>query len=241
MMIYSKFGKSGWVLIGSIPQKIINKKTSATNNDLIILLITFFLLIIVLAVIISRTYLGPIRKITKLFIEIQRGTIDTSMKLETRLTDEIGQLVTWFNAFLESMKSRKLAEEALDRELRNDFRRTVQNQQGIVFKLKQNMNGAIVFTLFEGKIAKELNLSSDKVYEKLPIDIFNLEIANKIEFNSKKAFTGDPVSFEISLIERIFYVTLSPVIENSKIVEVVGSGIDITELKIAEKKIKFMA
>jgi diguanylate cyclase (GGDEF)-like protein len=62
-----------------------------------------------------------------------------------------------------------------------------------------------------------------------------------MDYYSEIAFKGEVTSFEVSLMGRFFYITLSPIIEENRIVEVVGSAIDITELKGAEQKIRFMA
>ena len=238
---YSIFEKSNWVICGSIPQSVLKEKTSTLGNSIIMLLLTCIFLAIILSIIISREYLTPIKNITRLFMEIKNGTIDLKMRLETNLTDEIGQLVHWFNTFLESLEAMKKAEVALEKELRNDFRRTVENLQNIVFKLKLKDDGEIVFTLFEGKLAHKLFVDINDILGKGPGEVFQGESSDSLNYYSQKAFKGEVSSFEASLMGKFFYITLSPIIEENKVVEVVGSAIDITEHKEAEQKIRFMA
>ena len=238
---YSVFEKSNWVISGSIPKSVLREKTSTLGNSIIMLLLTCIFLAIILSALISREYLTPIIKITRLFKDMKNGSIDLKIRLETNLKDEIGQLVHWFNTFLESLEAMKKAEVALEKELRNDFRRTVENLQNIVFKLKLKDEGEAVFTLFEGKLAHKLFTDINNIIGKRPGEVFQGESSDNLNYYSDKAFKGEITSFEASLMGRFFYITLSPIIEKNKVVEVVGSVIDITEHKEAEQKIRFMA
>ena len=136
---------------------------------------------------------------------------------------------------------RKNAEMALEEALKNDFRQTVKNLQNCIFKLKKRNNDEVVFTLFEGKIAEELEFTTEHVFGKSPFEICNFEDATLIQQHSDKAFTGEVTNFEFKLLERFFYVTLSPIIENERVIEVVGTTIEITERKRFEELINHMA
>jgi len=238
---YSVFNKGDWVIRGAIPVSVLNEKTSAISNNILMLLITCFVLVIILSAMMSKQYLTPIKKMTELFRKTKDGTIDLKMRLETNLKDEIGELVLWFNTFLESLEAMKNAEEALEKELRNDFRRTVENLQNIVFKLKLNDEGKIIFTLFEGRLAHKLFFDTNEVNGKQIDEVFKGESIESIDYYREKALKGEVTSFEGSLMGKFFYITLSPIMDSGEVVEVVGSAMDITELKEAEQKIRFMA
>lgn len=136
---------------------------------------------------------------------------------------------------------RKQAEEDLQQALQNDFRQTVQNLQNLVYKVKKNENGMYYFTLFEGKLARELGLSTDYVFEKNPFQVFPHSMAEYLNIYFEKAFNGLNYSFELEYIDKYFLTALSPVFENDIVVEVVGSVIDITEHKEAEEQIRHMS
>lgn len=130
------------------------------------------------------------------------------------------------------------AETALAEALQSDFRRTVQNLQNCIFKMETDDNNRFTYTLSEGKLAEELGLTMDKVLNKTPHEIFNDHVAELMELNLGNALAGMVVNFEMEYLDRHFYMTLSPIQENEKIVEVVGSMIDITERK--KRRIPFI-
>ncbi|WP_028550192.1 sensor domain-containing protein [Paenibacillus sp. UNC451MF] len=133
------------------------------------------------------------------------------------------------------------AEAALADALQSDFRRTVRNLQNCIFKIIKDSKGDITYTLCEGKIAEELNLTTEFIARKGSYEIFPAGIAEHLESHFQQAFEGEIVNFELAFSRKCFYITLSPVEENERIVEVVGSMIDITERKKAEETIHYMA
>lgn len=124
---------------------------------------------------------------------------------------------------------------------KNDFKRTVQNLQNMVFKLKKKQEGFFVVTLVEGKIAESFGLVTEKVYGKKTSEILDGNSAKILNQNCREAFMGKNISFEFWRDNQTFYVNLSPIIENDQVVEVVGTATNITELKEAEHKISTMS
>ncbi|WP_169824214.1 EAL domain-containing protein [Clostridium formicaceticum] len=420
MVTYISSNKSGWRTITLIPLSTINRKTSVITNNLILLMIFYFLTLLLFVSLISKKYLFPIRKITELFKKLQEGNMETSSKLEIHANDEIGELVTGFNAFLNSVKDRmRMKQELLNRErllkgitnatnellktteyafafykaleilgettmadrvyifrnhisedtkelvtsqcyewcregvesqldnpdlqnisytetaltywydvlssgesicgsakdfleaerailrskdilsiliipifidhnfggfmgfdvrlkerrwskvekdtlkiaaisiggalrrieaeqalqdiLKDDLRKMVQNLQNLVFKLKKDVKGNIVFILFGGKLATKLGISTKDVYGKTLKEFSPKKLANYIEGYFIKAFNGEVENFDVKIKRSVFYVTLSPIIEGGVVKEVVGSAIDITQHRKAEEKIRHMA
>jgi diguanylate cyclase (GGDEF)-like protein/PAS domain S-box-containing protein len=371
---YSKFDENDWAIVGSISKIVLQQKTDTIRETIYALLAISFLLSILLVSIISRKYLVPVKKITKYFQELNKGTMDLNVRLNVDSDDEIGQLTVWFNTFLENLELKEASEKALlrsrddyrkvinsvkevifktdiygkfiflndawkeiigfevgesigtyfeeyvyikDREKnkqlclsllskekeycrhklryitkdgdvkwievyamlmldkennvigfsgtlidvtetvnlqnklsekantlheiaeasKNDFKRTVQNLQNMVFKLIRNEYGDFEFTLIEGRIAKKFGLGTEEVYGKKPNEVLDHNTAKKLMLSCDEAFKGKDSSFEFNRYDETFYVTLSPIVENDNVVEVVATTTNITELKEAEYKI----
>lgn len=130
---------------------------------------------------------------------------------------------------------RKQIEKALQEAVENDFKRIIKNLQNVVFKIKKNEKGEFVHTLLEGKLAEALGDSTESVYGKNIYDVLPKESAEVFSENLVKAFEGKICAYELNIDDRIYYETLSPIIENDRVTEVIGSSIDITEYKKAQE------
>lgn len=136
---------------------------------------------------------------------------------------------------------RKQIEKELQRAVENDFKRTIKNLQNLVFKIKKDEKGEFIHTLFEGKLAEFLGESTESVYGKSVWDMLPEEAAAVLSENLVKAFEGKICGYELKIDNRTYYDTLSPIIENDIVTEVIGSAIDITEYKKAQDHINFLA
>lgn len=125
--------------------------------------------------------------------------------------------------------------------LKNDLKQTVQNLQNLVFKCKKNDENEIYFTLFEGKLTEKIGLTTEIVFEKKLSEVFPIEKAKNIYEHFLKAFEGELCNFEMHYKGNIYYTSLSPIVHQGKVVEIVGSAIDITNLKAAEEQIHYLA
>jgi PAS domain S-box-containing protein len=144
-------------------------------------------------------------------------------------------------AFRTDITKGKVAEERLREALKNDFIHTVNALHNFVFKLRKREDGVFLYYLFEGKLAKQIGLITNNTYGKSPKEILPEETAELLESNYRKAFTGQRVKYSYSFKEREFLTTLSPIIEKGKVVEIIGSTSEITELRNAERTIRHMA
>lgn len=104
---------SGWIVISVIPLEALEAKTFAMQVAtgvvlLICLVVSFFI-----AYLFNRQVVAPIRQVTSLFQQIQAGTLDWRTRMKARPGDEIGELIQWFNAFMETMVARQQAEDRL--------------------------------------------------------------------------------------------------------------------------------
>lgn len=134
----------------------------------------------------------------------------------------------------------KSVESELQTALQNDFIRTIKNLQCIVFKYVQNESGEFIYTLFEGKLSSRQGKNTDTMYGKTPRDVLPYESALLIEEELKKAFSGVTCSYELELDGYVYFDTLSPVIEDGKVIEVIGSSIDITENKKIQNQVRLL-
>lgn len=144
-------------------------------------------------------------------------------------------------AIRSDITARKEAEHSLSIALKNDFQQTVKNLHNAIFKYTLDNQRKIIFTMLEGKITEHLGLSlpslntSDWQYR------FSKQARTIAKRNFIKSFLGTPTQFELDYSHHTFLIYLSPIIENGNVLEVVGTAIDITERKKAEKLVENMA
>lgn len=136
---------------------------------------------------------------------------------------------------------RKKAESALEVALKNDFQQTVKNLQNGIFKYTLDENDKIIFTLFEGKLAKHLNLTTENITKQLRENLNERHHYQNYRDFLLRAFQGEANHFELNYLTHTLLIYLSPIIEQNHVIEVVGTISDITDRKLAEKKIKRMA
>ena len=99
--------------MGITPLQSIAYKVNVIKLSTIYILIICFALIIIIARLISRNFIGPIKKITHYFEGIQNGTIDYNTRLKVVSSDEIGELCLWFNTFIENQELKRKTEKEL--------------------------------------------------------------------------------------------------------------------------------
>lgn len=114
------------------------------------------------------------------------------------------------------------------------MRQTLQNLQNVVFTYTKREDGVFIYTLYEGKIAEELGLTTDTIFGKTLHQVFTKEKADYLTRFYKEAYTGITVTYEFEYAGKMFHNVLSPIIEHGEVVEVVGSAIDISDRKKME-------
>jgi len=137
--------------------------------------------------------------------------------------------------------AKKEAEHSLEIALKNDFRQTVKHLQNAIFKYTYNDNGKITFTLIEGQLVEKLGITLGVITSNQLEHSFSKDEIFQFEFDLKDALNGNAVQFELSFYEYTFLVYLSPIFEHKKVIEVVGTAMDISERREAEKLVEHMA
>lgn len=143
-------------------------------------------------------------------------------------------------AIRHDITDRKKAEEELEVALQNDFRETVKNLHNAIFKYGLNTEGAIEFSLFEGKISEKLGISAEKLNNRIYTRAFSTEQLKAFSDYLRAGLAGEKAQFELTYKGIALLVHLSPV-RSGSMSEVVGTAIDITDRLEAEKVIEHMA
>lgn len=132
-VFYDNTNKQGWKLISLIPVSQLTSKTDDIRKNAMISIGICLALVLLVAFIFSRTIAAPIKKITGLFKELKNGTIDLNMRLKSNSRDEIGELIRWFNTFLESLSEKGRTEKELIKS-REQYRSVVNSVKEVIFQ-----------------------------------------------------------------------------------------------------------
>lgn len=135
----------------------------------------------------------------------------------------------------------KEAEEELRKVIQNDFERTIRSLDNMVFKIKKDSYGDFIITLVEGKLSKLLDISEGLFDQKRIEDFFGAEMVDEVLRKCEAAFQGEKYSIKHHYNGIELYTTLSPIIENGTIIEIIGNSNDITLLELAQKEIHHLA
>jgi PAS domain S-box-containing protein len=186
------------------------------------------------------------QRIFRFWREWQQAGFPGVQRLDYRIFNRHGELV-WLDTYLYAERSPdgspesivqiyvditplKRAEEALRQALQEDFRRTVCNLHAVVFRLRRHPDGTVFYALREGKLAGEA--TSAALYER-PLEDLPEELRFPAEL-LERAFAGERVSYEAHHAGRWLLYTLEPVLTGTEVVEVVGTGVDISDRKQLE-------
>ncbi|WP_301110118.1 EAL domain-containing protein [Sporosarcina sp.] len=137
----------------------------------------------------------------------------------------------------QDITSHKAAEQSLATALKNDFAKTVKNLQNAIFKYTLEDN-EIVFTLLEGKITELLGVTKETLNEIASKRSYDL---THIRRQLLDGMLGRSPQFEIVYKTFTFLVYLSPIFDEGEVSEVVGTAIDISDRKEAERMVEHMA
>ncbi|MDA8220660.1 response regulator [Desulfosporosinus sp.] len=110
LVIYDKSIKNEWMIMALISEKSIsNKVEDIQRYNMLFVLVSFFF-VLLFALVISKIFVVPIKKITNSFKELQKGTMDFETRIETTSNDEMGELCKWFNKFIISLEQERKTE-----------------------------------------------------------------------------------------------------------------------------------
>jgi diguanylate cyclase (GGDEF)-like protein/PAS domain S-box-containing protein len=110
---HARSSKSNWQVVSLIPANTFTAKTGLIRTITFSLLIICFCFAGLAAMLVSRNIVNPIRRITEQFRRFQEGTLDFKTRLNSNWDDEVGELVVWFNSFVESLAARQESDQRL--------------------------------------------------------------------------------------------------------------------------------
>ncbi|WP_228551088.1 EAL domain-containing protein [Sporosarcina cascadiensis] len=137
----------------------------------------------------------------------------------------------------QDITTHKAAEKSLEIAMKNDFATTVKNLQNGIFKYTVEDN-EITFTLLEGKIIELLGITKEMLNEISSEWNYDLHYIRRQLLDGS---LGRSSQFEVVYKTFTFLVYLSPIFEEGKVSEVVGTAIDISDRKEAERMVEHMA
>lgn len=122
-----------------------------------------------------------------------------------------------------------------ENDLQKELHKVMRFQQGMTFTYKL-INGDFVHTLCDGELLYRLGLIPKQVVGKRLMDFLPAEIAKEKHTYYLRAWNGEEnVTFEQELNGVSYLAALNPIRRNGMVVEVIGSSIDITGRKKAER------
>ncbi|WP_170972129.1 EAL domain-containing protein [Bacillus yapensis] len=128
-------------------------------------------------------------------------------------------------------------ERELQESMMNEFLDTVKNLNNGIFKMRKDETGKMYYTMGEGMLMANLGATTAILFNKSPFEVFENEVANIKHYHYEKAFAGERSNYEIELNEKLVYVDVTPIKHDGKVIEIVGSVHDITELRSTQKQL----
>jgi len=105
--------RAAWTLCHAIPERALFEQIVVIRNTALLALLLAFLVVGVAVWLYSVDVVRPIREVITSFQRLQSNSLDPSTRLPVRTRDEIGELVGWFNAFMDTLSARTTADQAL--------------------------------------------------------------------------------------------------------------------------------
>jgi signal transduction histidine kinase/CheY-like chemotaxis protein len=112
-VIYTHSVTSGWLIASFIPIETLTASTGVIGRISLVTLVVCLTLAGILGTMYTRTLVNPIREVTNAFRLYENSGQQAIARLVERSQDEIGELVRWFNAFLDGQEARSAAEKSL--------------------------------------------------------------------------------------------------------------------------------
>ncbi|QGQ48138.1 PAS domain S-box protein [Metabacillus sediminilitoris] len=124
-------------------------------------------------------------------------------------------------------------------ESRQELKDTVHEQQGGIFKFKKE-NESFIITLCDGQLYAKSGVYLEQVTGKDLNSVAPLHFVPRLLKYYQRAWEGHEVTFELPWPnDKIYiFISLRPIKREGKVIEVVGSAIDITERKKMEEELR---
>lgn len=123
-------------------------------------------------------------------------------------------------------------------ESKQELKDTVCEQQGVIFKFKK-VNESFIHTMCDGQLYYQNEIDPEQVLGKDLKTLVPSHLVTLLLEYYQRAWEGQEVTFELPWPndKTFIFIVLRPVKREGKVVEVVGSAVDITELKKMEEEL----
>jgi PAS domain S-box-containing protein len=148
------------------------------------------------------------------------------------IKNKFGKIVQIATISRDITGQREAEKKLLKKEL--ELKDTVRRQQGIIFKFKKQSN-RFIHTLCDGQLLYELNSLPEQIINKDLSEFLSEQDSEFMRDYYEQAWQGNDITFEVVLRERICAITLRPIKREEEVIEVIGSCMDITQLKRTEE------
>lgn len=130
------------------------------------------------------------------------------------------------------LRQKRISDELEEKcqQMYHELFETLNQQQGLTFKVKK-VNGQFVNTMAAGQLITKLGFSHEEILNRKLSEFLPAEMCEIAIPSNQKAWSGEVVTYEIALNDINVYIVLKPQYRNGEVVELIGSGIDVTELK----------
>jgi PAS domain S-box-containing protein len=120
---------------------------------------------------------------------------------------------------------------------RLDLEETLRKQQGMTLKFCER-NGRFIHTMADGELLYRLGFVPEQIIGRQLRDFMPADAANEQEIYYRRAWNGETdVTYEQNINGIWYMASLRPVHRGGRVVEVIGSCIDITRRKQAEEEL----
>lgn len=138
--------------------------------------------------------------------------------------------------------ARDITQHNKDREslrvAQQDLHDTVRRQQGMTMKFRQ-MRGKFIHTLCDGELLYRLGYKPSHILGNGLYEIWPYYMAANIDKYYRRAWSGEEnVMYEATFRGITYLTSLRPIFENGRVIEVIGSCVDITERKHMETELR---
>lgn len=99
---YQEIERLGWKIVATLPESEINASSAGILRSSVMSGIVFILISIMISFLIARSIVGPINKLKKSLSYVESG--DFSQKTGLKSKDELGQLASYFDTAIESVR-----------------------------------------------------------------------------------------------------------------------------------------
>ncbi|OEF08541.1 methyl-accepting chemotaxis protein [Vibrio genomosp. F10] len=94
-----------WFVVGVVPTEEVFSDLNATAQKMLLTTLAVAFVFIVMGIFLANSIINPIKLLAERFTELGKGEGDLAQRIEVKSNDEIGQLSTGFNGFIEKIHS----------------------------------------------------------------------------------------------------------------------------------------